>query len=73
MKYKKALRIFAYCFFGLGLLQALARIFFDVSGNAFSTGTGLWVMLGFVCIIVDGALNEILEEIAEIKPRFESE
>ena len=73
MKYKKSLRVLGIGFIALGALQLLAAIVFDMSSSAFNIPTMLWPLLGLVCVMVDGALNEILEEVAVIQTRSEHE
>ena len=73
MQYKKSLRVLGIGFVAFGALQLLAAIFFDMSSSAFNIPTMLWPLLGLVCVMVDGALNEVLAEVAPIKARSEHE
>ena len=75
MKYKnkKGLRVLGIGFVAFGALQLLAAIVFDMPASAFDIPTMLWPFLGLICITVDGALNEVLEDVAAIPTRSEHE
>ena len=73
MQYKKSLRVLGIGFVAFGALQLLAAIVFDMPSGAFNIPTMLWPFLGLVCIMADGALNEVLEDVAAISTRSERE
>ena len=72
-KNKKGLRVLGIGFVAIGALQLLAAIIFGMSRSAFDIPTMLWPFLGLICITVDGALNEVLEDVAAIPTRSEHE